>query len=47
MGKIPYWASANIKRHHTKYTRYDDLAPRICVSLLYIIKINHTVEYVS
>jgi len=47
MGQFPYRESTDIRLHRAKYSRYDDLEPRIYVPLLYIIKMNHTVEYVS
>jgi len=45
MGQIPYRGSTDIRLHRAKYSSYDNLAPRIYVPLLYIIKMKHTVEY--
>ena len=44
MKEAPYWASTDIRRHSTKFSRRGDPAPEICAPLhlrIYHLKLYH------
>jgi hypothetical protein len=45
MEQVQFWVTTDIRRHHTKFSRHGDLAPRICAPMEHSLFIWHYKRY--